>query len=103
MDRVRLIQQRLMTAESRQKSYADRRARDVSFVIGELKVSPTKGVMRFGKKRKLSPRFIGPFGILEKYGDVAYRLALPPNLSAVHPVLHVLMLKRYRHDNFPVI
>jgi hypothetical protein len=60
-----------------------------------LKVSPTKGVFRFGKKDKLSPRFIGPYEILERVGAVAYRLALPPNLSAIHLVFHVSMLRKY--------
>ena len=57
-----------------------------------------KGVMRFGKKGKLSPRFIGPFEILDRVGEVAYRLALPPSLSAVHPVFHVSMLRKYHGD-----
>jgi hypothetical protein len=63
-----------------------------------LKVSLTKGVFRFGKKCKLSPRFIGPYEILERVGAVAYRLALPPNLSAIHPVFHVSMLRKYMSD-----
>ena len=57
-----------------------------------------KAIMRFGKKGKLSPRFIGPFEILERVGDLAYRLALPPNLSSVHNVFHVSMLKKYIFD-----
>uniref|UniRef100_A0A1S4C4B4 Tf2-1-like SH3-like domain-containing protein n=1 Tax=Nicotiana tabacum TaxID=4097 RepID=A0A1S4C4B4_TOBAC len=70
-------------------------------MVGEkvlLKVSPVKGVLRFGKRGKLSPRFIGPFEILEKIGGVAYRLALPPRLSGVHPVFHVSMLRKYVED-----
>ena len=63
-----------------------------------LRVSPWKGVRRFGKKGKLSPRFIGPFEILERVGQVAYRLALPPALSAVHDVFHVSALRRYVSD-----
>ena len=63
-----------------------------------LRVSPMKGVMRFGKKDKLSLRFIGPFEILSRVGEVAYKLALPPSLSAVHPVFHVSMLRKYIPD-----
>jgi hypothetical protein len=63
-----------------------------------LKVSPTKGIFRFGKKGKLSPRFIVPFEILEKVEVVAYRLALPPNLSSIHLVFHVSMLRKYLSD-----
>ena len=105
LDKVRVIQDRLRTAQSRQISYADRRRRDLEFMVGDrvfLKVSPMKGVMRFGKKGKLSPRFIGPFEILERVGAVAYRLALPPSLS-VHPVFHVSMLRKYVHDLSHVI
>ncbi|KAL5582995.1 hypothetical protein UlMin_015437 [Ulmus minor] len=85
----------------RQKSYADKRRRPLEFNKGDhvfLKVAPMKGVMRFGKKGKLSPRFIGPYEILERIGKTAYQLALPPSLSAVHNVFHVSMLKKYVHD-----
>ncbi|XP_069145876.1 uncharacterized protein [Solanum lycopersicum] len=68
-----------------------------------LRVSPMKGVMRFGKKGKLSPRFIGPFEILSRVGEVAYKLALPPSLSVVHPVFHVSMLQKYIPDESHVI
>ncbi|XP_073153069.1 uncharacterized protein [Henckelia pumila] len=92
------IFQRMRTAQSLQKSYADRRRRDLEFAVGDhvfLKVAPMKGVMRFGKKEKLSPRYIGPFEILERVGTLAYRLALPAPLSAVHNVFHVSMLRKY--------
>ncbi|XP_069154563.1 uncharacterized protein [Solanum lycopersicum] len=75
--------------EALQKSYADRKIRDLEFMVVErvlLKVSPMKGVMRFGKKGKLSPRYIGPFEIVERNGEVAYQLALPPGSSGVHPI-----------------
>ena len=78
---VKLIQERMKTTQCRQKSYADKRRQPLEFEVGDsmfLKVAPVKGVMQFGKTRKLSPRHIGPFEILEKIGKVAYRLALPP-------------------------
>ncbi|WMV08375.1 hypothetical protein MTR67_001760 [Solanum verrucosum] len=67
------------------------------------KVSTMKGVMRFGKKGKRSPRYIGPFEILECVGPIAYRLTLPPNLFSVHPIFHVSMLKRYHGDGDYII
>ena len=106
MEQVCMIQYRLLTAQNRQKSYADRRVRALVFMEGDhvwLRVSPMKGVMRFGKKGKLSPRFIGPFEILSRVGEVAYKLALPPSLSAVHPVFHVSMLRKYIPDESHVI
>ncbi|XP_070026311.1 uncharacterized protein [Nicotiana sylvestris] len=64
-----------------------------------LKASPMKGVMRFGKKGKHSPRFIGPYEIIEKKENVAYELALPVELSSVHPVIHVSMIRKYIHES----
>ena len=93
-------------AQSRQKSYANVRRRDLKFEVGDkvfLKVAPMKGVLRSGRKGKLSPRFIGPFEILERVGQVAYRLALPPVLSGVHNVFHVSMLRLYISDPSHVI
>ncbi|XP_070004232.1 uncharacterized protein [Nicotiana sylvestris] len=98
LDKVKIIQDRLRTAQSKQKSYTDHKVRDVAFMVGErvlLCVSPMKGVVRFGKKGKLSPRYIRPFEILDRVGEVAYRLALPPGLSAVHLVFHVSMLRKH--------
>ena len=103
---IMLIRERMRVAQSRQKSYADKRRSPLEFAVGDhvfLKVAPMKGVMRFGKKGKLSPRFIGPFEILDRVGTVAYRLALPPSLSAVHSVFHVSMLRRYLADPSHVI
>ena len=100
-EKVELIRRRLVTAQSRQKSYADRRRRPLAFEVGDhvfLKISPRRGLMRFGKSGKLSPRFIGPFEILERIGETAYRLALPPQLSGVHDVFHVSMLRKYEPD-----
>ena len=97
MEKVKVIQQRLKTAQSRHKSYADIRRRGLEFSIGDwvfLKVSPMKGVMRFGKKGKLSPRYIGPYKITKRVGQVAYELELPQELSMVHPVFHVSMLRK---------
>ena len=68
-----------------------------------LKVSPTKGIMKFGRRGKLSPRYIGPFEILERKGEVAYEIALPPELSQVHPVFHVSMLCKYVPDPSHVV
>ena len=92
LEKVPLIQARLRTAFSRQQSYADLKRKDVQFNIGNhvfLKIFPMKGVMRFGKKEKLTPRYIGPFEILDRVGRVSYRLALPPHMSQVHLVFHI--------------
>ena len=105
-EKVLVIRERIKIAQDRQKSYADNRRKDLSFEEGDhvfLKVSPTRGTIRFGKRGKLSPRFIGPFEILKKIGAVAYQLALPPALEGVHPVFHVSMLRRYVHDPAHVI
>ncbi|XP_070005741.1 uncharacterized protein [Nicotiana sylvestris] len=103
LEKVKIIQERLRTTQSRQKSYTDQKARDISFMVSEkvlLKVSPMKGVMRFGKKGKLSPRFISQFEVLKGVGKVAYELALPPPpiLLGVHPVFNVSMLRKYHAD-----
>ena len=78
----------------------------MDFQVGDyvfLKVSPMKGVMRFDKKEKLIPRYIGPFEILERVGMVAYRLTLPPSLSQVHLVFHISMLRKYISDSSYVL
>ena len=97
LEKVRMIRERLKTAQSRQKSYADVRRRDLEFKVGDwvyLKVSPMKGVVRFGKKGKLSPRYVGPYEIIRRVGKVAYELGLPKEMELVHPVFHVSMLRK---------
>jgi hypothetical protein len=94
---VRMVRENLHVAQSRQKSYTDHRRRELSFEAGDfvyLKVSPMRGLRRFKVQGKLAPRFIGPFTILEKRGEVAYQLELPPQLSDVHDVFHVSQLKK---------
>ena len=98
---IEKIRKRVLATQSRQKKYVDPMRRDVEFSVGDmvfLKVAPMKGVMRFGKKGKLSPKFIGQFEILERVGNVAYRLALPPSLSSVHNVFHISLLRKYISD-----
>ena len=94
-EKVRIIQQRLKAASDRQKSYADLKRKDIEYEVGDkvfLKVSPCRKILRFGKKGKLIPRFIGPYEILGRIELVAYRLALPPELAKLHYVFHVSML-----------
>ena len=101
-----MIRERLKVANDRQKSYADMKRKDIRYEIGEkvfLKVSPWKKGMRFGKKEKLSPRFIGPHEMIEKVGPVAYRLSLPPDLEKIHNVFHVSMLYSYQSDPSHVV
>ncbi|KAA0060413.1 pol protein [Cucumis melo var. makuwa] len=103
---IQKIRSRMHTAQSRQKSYADVRRKDLEFEVGDkvfLKVAPMRGVLRFERKGKLSPRFVGSFEILKRIGTVAYRLALPPSLSTVHDVFHVSMLRKYVPDPSHVV
>ena len=105
-EKVSLIRQRLLMAQSRQKSYADVRRRPLEFEVGDhvfLKVMPKRGVVRFSKRRKLSPRFIGPFETLERVGTVAYQLALPPSMSDVHEVFNVSIPRKYTPDPTHVV
>ncbi|KAI3794847.1 hypothetical protein L1987_37487 [Smallanthus sonchifolius] len=91
----------MKAAQDRQKSYADKRRRPIEFNVGDrvmLKVSPWKGIIRFGKRGKLSPRFIGPFRIMARVGEVAYRLELPDELSGIHPTFHVSHLRKCLAD-----
>jgi hypothetical protein len=87
-----MIRENLKVAQSQQKSYADERRWDLSFEIGDfiyLKVFPMRGTRRFKVKGKLAPRYVGPFKIISRKGEVAYQLELPPQLSDVHDVFHV--------------
>ncbi|KAJ9566252.1 hypothetical protein OSB04_002218 [Centaurea solstitialis] len=105
-DKVKGIRERLKAAQDRQKSYADKKRRPVEFQVGErvmLKVSPWKGIIRFGKRGKLSPRFLGPFTILEKVGLQAYRLELPPEMDGIHPTFHVCYLRKCLAEEESVI
>ncbi|XP_073311037.1 uncharacterized protein [Primulina huaijiensis] len=92
------IRDMMKTSRSRQKSYADHRCRDLEFALGDhvfMKFASMKGMIRFGKKGKLSLRFIGSFEILKRVGTLAYRVALPSNLAEVHDVFNVSMLRKY--------
>ena len=105
-EKVKGIKERLKVATDRQKSYTDMKRKDIRYEIGEkvfLKVSPWKKVMRFRKKGKLSPRFIGPYEVIKKVGPVADSLALPSYLEKIHNVFHVSMLQRYRSDPSHVV
>ena len=101
-----MIRDSLKAASDRQKSYADLKRKEIEFQVGDkvfLKVSPWKKILRFGRKGKLCPRFIGPYEVIERIGPVAYRLALPIELERIHNVFHVSMLRRYRSDASHVI
>ncbi|TQD95179.1 hypothetical protein C1H46_019202 [Malus baccata] len=103
---IRFIKANLKAAQDRQKSIADKHSKDREYKIGDyvfLKLSPWKGVVRFGKRGKLSPRFVGPYQIIERIGAVAYRLELPPKLSQIHNVFHVSMLRKYVPDPAHII
>ncbi|GJS61168.1 putative reverse transcriptase domain-containing protein [Tanacetum coccineum] len=96
-DKIVQIKQRIQAAHVRQKSYTDVRRKPLEFQVGDrvvLKVSPRKGVIRFGKRGKSNPRYIGPFKVLAKMGTVTYKLELPQQLSKVHNTFHVSNLKK---------
>ncbi|KAI5414379.1 hypothetical protein KIW84_040038 [Lathyrus oleraceus] len=96
-EKIKMIQEKMRIAQSRQKSYHDKRRKSLEFQEGDhvfLRVTPITGVGRALKSKKLTPRFIGPYQILERIGEVAYRIALPPSLANLHEVLHVSQLRR---------
>ncbi|GKC21736.1 putative reverse transcriptase domain-containing protein, partial [Tanacetum coccineum] len=100
-EKIIQIKQRMQAARDRQKSYADLKRKPMEFQVGDkvmLKVSPWKGVVRFGKRGKLNPRYVGPFKVLERVGEVAYKLELPEELSRVHNTFHVSNLKKCHAD-----
>ncbi|XP_028068727.1 uncharacterized protein LOC114271309 [Camellia sinensis] len=102
-ENVKLIRQRLRTAQSRQKSYTDARRRDREYAVGDhvfIKVTPMKGPLRFGIKGKLAPRYIKPYEILEKINSVTY---LPPVIENIHNIFHVSILQDYLRDPLHVI
>ncbi|XP_074306130.1 uncharacterized protein LOC141641360 [Silene latifolia] len=101
IEQVHLIRQKMKAAQNRQKSYADIHHRDIEVQVGDKvlsKVSDMRGVMRFGKRGKLIQKFICPYEILDRVGEVAYRLTLPPALDRVHNVFYVSQLRKYMSD-----
>ena len=108
LEKVHIIRNQLQTSNSWQKSYSDHRRRDVEFEEDDkvfLKISPMKWVVIFDNKGKLSPRYVGPYEILQRVCKVAYELKLPSQLALVHPVFHVSMLKKCIGDHesiFPI-
>ncbi|XP_065873647.1 uncharacterized protein [Euphorbia lathyris] len=106
VEKIDVVKKCLKAAQERQKIYADQHRREMEYGVGDkvfLKVSPWKGILRFGRRGKLSPRFIGPYKITERIGPLAYRLDLPSELSQIHNVFHVSVLRRYKSDPSHVI
>ncbi|GJU47892.1 putative reverse transcriptase domain-containing protein [Tanacetum coccineum] len=100
-EKIILVKQRMQATQDRQKSYVDRKRKPMEFKVRDkvmLKVSPWKGVVRFGKRGKLNPRYVRPFRVLAKVGKVAYRLELPQELIRVHHTFHVSNLKKSYAD-----
>jgi len=105
-EKVKMIQEKMKASQSRQKSYHDKRTKDIEFQVGDhvfLRVNHVTGVGRALKCQKLTPRFVGPFEIVEKIGAVAYQIVLPLSLSNLHDVFHVSQLQKYVYDEFHVI
>ncbi|KAL0446070.1 UNVERIFIED_CONTAM: hypothetical protein Slati_1734900 [Sesamum latifolium] len=102
----RTIRKRLKEAQDRDKSWANVKKRPLEFHLGDkmyLKIAPTRGVIRFDRSENLSLRYVGPYGILEKVGEVAYQIALPPPLARIHNVFQVSQLRRYIPDSMHVV
>lgn len=106
IDKIKMIQQNMKSSQSRQKSYQDKRRKELEFQEGDhvfLRVTPITGVGRALKSRKLTPRFIGPYQISERIGEVVYWIALPPSLANLHDVFHVSQVRKYIADRSHVI
>ncbi|XP_050917838.1 uncharacterized protein LOC127135065 [Lathyrus oleraceus] len=100
-DKIKMIREKMKVSQSRQKSYHNKRRKPLESEVDDhvfLRVTPVTGVGRVLKSRKLTSRFIGPYQIFEKVGDVAYRITLPPSLANLHYVFHVSQLRRYIVD-----
>jgi hypothetical protein len=100
------IRNHIAAARDRQESYADKRRKPLEFEVGDkvlLRVSPWKGVIRFGKRGKLNPQYVGQFEITDRIGPVAYRLKLPAELDGVHNVFHVFNLKKCLSDETHIV
>ncbi|KAI3701923.1 hypothetical protein L6452_27412 [Arctium lappa] len=105
-DKVKGIHERLKVAQDRQKSYADKKTRPIEFQVGDcvmLKVSPWMEIIRFGKRGKLIPRFLGPFTVIKRVGLQAYQLELPPEMSGIHNTFHVCYLRKCLAEEYSVI
>ena len=100
-ENIRMVRDRMQVSQSRQKAYTDRRRRPLEFAVGDhvlLRVTRTIGVGRALRSRKLSPKFLGPYQISRRIGPVAYEIALPPQLTNLHPIFHVSQLSKYVFD-----
>ncbi|XP_071921770.1 uncharacterized protein [Coffea arabica] len=105
-EKVKLIRQKIRTVQSRQKSYVDNWRKDLEFEIGDkvfLKITPLKASLMAGKGKKLQLKFVGPYKVIQRIGNMAYKLELSLSLSRIHDVLHVSMLKKHYPDPFHVL
>ena len=105
-DKITLIKERIKVSQDRQKSYADGRRKPLEFKVGDLvflKISPMRKVMRFGKKGKLTPRYVGPYEIVERVRNLTYKLKLPEEMKGIHDVFHVSQLRKCVHDEAEIL